>query len=93
LDHALASSNLAQQVMGVIIWHINGAGPRVLDYNEECKSPGQVISLWSEDAYRSAARRGAPPDVDLHAYPGVRHRYEQASTVQVASLRLGMAAK
>ena len=35
-------------------WHINADEPRVLDYNEEYKSAGQVTSLYIEDAYRSS---------------------------------------
>ena len=51
LDRALANSSLAGQVT---IWHINSDEPRVLDYNEEYKSPGQVTSLYSGDAHRSS---------------------------------------
>ena len=36
------------------MWHINADEPRVLDYNEEFKSPGQLVSLYSPDAYRSS---------------------------------------
>jgi uncharacterized protein len=54
LDHALASPSLAAQVAGVGEWHINADEPIALDYNAEFKSPGQVESFYSEDAYRSS---------------------------------------
>lgn len=54
LDHALASTSLKSQVMGVDLWHINADEPRALDYNVEYKSADQVNSLYSNDAYRSS---------------------------------------
>jgi predicted extracellular nuclease len=54
LDHALASAGLLSQVAGADVWHINADEPRVLDYNEEFKTPGQLVSLYSPDAYRSS---------------------------------------
>ena len=54
LDHALATSTLTAQVTGVTIWHINSDEPRVLDYNVEFKSPGQVTELYNVDPYRSS---------------------------------------
>ena len=54
LDHALASSNLLDQVTGVTEWHINTDEPRVLDYNTEYKSPSQIINLYNEDVYRAS---------------------------------------
>lgn len=54
LDHALASNNLHSQVTGVVDWHINADEPRALDYNEEFKTPQQVISLYSPEAYRAS---------------------------------------
>jgi predicted extracellular nuclease len=54
LDHALATSTLTAQVTGVTIWHINSDEPRVLDYNVEFKSPGQVTELYNADPYRSS---------------------------------------
>ena len=51
LDYALASSELITRTAGVIEWHANADEPRVLDYNEEFKSPGQLVSLYSPDAY------------------------------------------
>ncbi len=54
LDYALASASLTPQVADADVWHINADEPRVLDYNEEFKSPGQLVSLYSPDAYRSS---------------------------------------
>jgi hypothetical protein len=45
---------LLSQVAGADVWHINADEPRVLDYNEEFKTPGQLVSLYSPDAYRSS---------------------------------------
>jgi predicted extracellular nuclease len=54
LDHALASNSLRSQVTGAADWHINADEPRVLDYNEEFKTPQQVISLYSPEAWRAS---------------------------------------
>lgn len=54
LDHALASNSLRSQVTGAVDWHINADEPRVLDYNEEFKTPQQVISLYSPEAWRAS---------------------------------------
>ena len=40
--------------LDLTIWPINADEPRVLDYNEEYKSAGQVTSLYAEGAYRSS---------------------------------------
>lgn len=54
LDHALATPSLAGQVHAATEWHINADEPRVLDYNEEFLSPGQVGSLYNADPYRAS---------------------------------------
>ncbi len=54
LDHALASGTMAAQVTGVTHWGINGDEPITLDYNEDYKSAGQIISLYNADPYRSS---------------------------------------
>ena len=54
LDHALSSPTLTSQVTGVTVWHINADEPRILDYNEAFKSPGQITSLYTPDPYRSS---------------------------------------
>ncbi|MCK4472198.1 MAG: ExeM/NucH family extracellular endonuclease, partial [Anaerolineae bacterium] len=54
LDHALANDALAPRVMGTTVWHINADEPIVLDYNVNYKSPGQITSLYNDDAYRAS---------------------------------------
>jgi hypothetical protein len=71
LDHALASPSLAGQVAGVTEWHINADEPIALDYNAEFKSPGQVASFYSDDAYRSSDHDPVLVGIDLNAAPTV----------------------
>jgi predicted extracellular nuclease/uncharacterized protein YjiK/2',3'-cyclic-nucleotide 2'-phosphodiesterase (5'-nucleotidase family) len=54
LDHALATSTLASQVIGADKWHINADEPAVLDYNTDFKSTNQVTSLYNSDPYRAS---------------------------------------
>jgi predicted extracellular nuclease len=54
LDHALASNDLATQVTGVTIWHINADEPPVLDYNEENKSAHQLENLYQVNPFRTS---------------------------------------
>lgn len=54
LDHALANAALQDKVVDVTEWHINTDEPRILDYNEEFKTPAQVQDLYASDAYRSS---------------------------------------
>lgn len=54
LDHGLASASLFPQVTGAAEWHINTDEPRVLDYNVEFKTPGQVDSLYDPGPYRAS---------------------------------------
>jgi len=50
LDHALSSAPLAEQVSGIIEWHINTDEPPALDYNEEFNPEG----YYSQDPFRSS---------------------------------------
>ncbi len=52
LDYALGSASLAAKVSGVGEWHINADEPSVLDYNDDFKSAGQIVSLYAPDQYR-----------------------------------------
>jgi uncharacterized protein len=54
LDHALASESLVSQVSGAAEWHINADEPRVLDYNVEFKSTGQISSFYSSQPFRTS---------------------------------------
>jgi predicted extracellular nuclease len=49
LDHALATSALAEQVTAAIVWHINADEPRVLDYRQRGRD-GQA--LYRPDPFR-----------------------------------------
>lgn len=67
LDHALASEPLTGQVSGATVWHINADEPRVLDYNEEFKTPQQVISFYSDDPWRSSDHDPVLVELDLNS--------------------------
>jgi predicted extracellular nuclease len=54
LDYAMANTSIITKVTGVTIWHTNPDEPRALDYNEEYKSAGQLISLYADDVYRAS---------------------------------------
>lgn len=54
LDHALASADLASQIVDTTIWHINADEPRAFDYNTEYKSTQQLTKYYGEDAYRAS---------------------------------------
>lgn len=61
LDHALASTNLDTQVMGVTEWHINADEPTLADYNAEYKKLAQCTTtvctspdLWQNNQYRAS---------------------------------------
>jgi len=54
LDHALASTSLARQATGAVVWHIDADEPPVLAYGTAYKSADQVVSLYRNDPYRSS---------------------------------------
>jgi predicted extracellular nuclease/DNA/RNA endonuclease YhcR with UshA esterase domain len=54
LDYALASAEIMPFVTGATAWHINADEPRVLDYNVEFKSAGQIIEWYSPEPFRSS---------------------------------------
>jgi predicted extracellular nuclease len=72
LDHALGSASLVGQVNGVGDYHINSDEPSVLDYLEDFKSAGQLVSLYAPDQFRISDHDpvmigltpNAPPTVD-----------------------------
>jgi uncharacterized protein len=53
LDHALASTDLLDEVSGVTIWHINADEPSLIDYDMDFKQAAQD-ALYAPDAYRSS---------------------------------------
>ena len=52
LDYALGNAAVGPHVTGVTEWHINSDEPNVLDYNDDFKSPGQLVSLYAPDQFR-----------------------------------------
>jgi uncharacterized protein len=54
LDYALASPSIAPQATAAAPYLINADEPGVLDYNTNFKSPGQVISLFAPDEFRTS---------------------------------------
>lgn len=54
LDYALANESLKMQIVGVTEWHINADEPRVLDYNEEFKTPEQVVNWYTAEPFRAS---------------------------------------
>jgi hypothetical protein len=65
LDHALASSHMSAQVLGVTIWHINADEPSVIDYNTESKSQ----DLYTPTPYRSSDHDPVIIGLELSAAP------------------------
>jgi len=61
----LAVNSTVAQVTVASIWHINADEPSVLDYNTEYKSPGQAISLYAADEYRSSDHNPVIVDLEL----------------------------
>ncbi|MFN8531113.1 MAG: ExeM/NucH family extracellular endonuclease [Anaerolineae bacterium] len=54
LDQAFVTPSLYAQLGGIAEWHINTDEPRVLDYNTDYKSAGQIASLYSSGPYRTS---------------------------------------
>ena len=54
IDHALATSGLAERVRAVHEWHINADEPVALEYAFAYKSAEQQLTLYAPDAYRSS---------------------------------------
>ena len=52
LDYALGNPAILSRVTGVAEWHVNADEPSVLDYNDDFKSPGQLVSLYAADEFR-----------------------------------------
>jgi hypothetical protein len=54
LDHGLASSTMAGQVVGATEWHINADEPDVLDYDTTFKPPAQEALFELNNGFRSS---------------------------------------
>ncbi|MCB2178571.1 ExeM/NucH family extracellular endonuclease [bacterium] len=53
LDHALANDDLAEEITGVTIWHINADEPDLIDYTMKYKADAQD-AIYAPDPYRSS---------------------------------------
>ncbi len=71
LDYALTSPNLHPQVTGFTAWHINADEPRALDYNEEFKSAGQIVTLYDMAPYRASDHDAVLIGLDLVRLPAL----------------------
>ncbi|ATC92987.1 ExeM/NucH family extracellular endonuclease [Pseudoalteromonas tunicata] len=71
LDHALASSTMAEKVTGITDWHINADEPIILDYNLEYKTEQQKTSLYASNAYRASDHDPIIIEVKTKAEPTV----------------------
>lgn len=69
LDHALASASLRPLVTGATSWHINADEPRVLDYNAEFKTAGQLVEWFSPEPFRSSDHDPLIVGLDLTFVP------------------------
>lgn len=69
LDHALASASLRPLVTGATSWHINADEPRVLDYNVEFKTAGQIVEWFSPEPFRSSDHDPLIVGLDLTYVP------------------------
>jgi predicted extracellular nuclease len=54
LDHAVATTSMLSKVVAATDWHINADEPVSLDYTTEYKTDAQLVSLYSESAYRAS---------------------------------------
>lgn len=53
LDYGMANQELASEVTGATVWHINTDEPDILDYDTSFKQPAQD-ALYEPNAYRSS---------------------------------------
>jgi predicted extracellular nuclease len=79
LDYVMASSSAVGQVTGAGDAHHNADEPSVLDYLTDFKSPGQVVSLYAPDRFRTSdhdpvvagLNLGVPATISGTPVPGV----------------------
>jgi predicted extracellular nuclease len=80
LDQALGSAALVPQVMGVADYHINADEPSVLDYLEDFKSDGQLVSLYAPDQFRISDHDPVIVGLIPNAPPMVQAAFSATST-------------
>jgi uncharacterized protein len=69
LDYAFVSPSLRSQVIGVGEYHINADEPSVLDYQDDFKSAGQLVSLYAADEFRMSDHDPIVVGLDLDPDP------------------------
>ena len=69
LDYAFASDSLRSQVTGVADYHVNADEPSVLDYQDDFKSAGQLVSLYASDEFRMSDHDPVVVGLDLDPEP------------------------
>jgi len=68
LDHALASSVLAQQITDTVVWAINADEPDILDYDTNYKKDAQD-ALYEPNAFRSSDHDPVIVGLNLYLVP------------------------
>jgi hypothetical protein len=92
LDYALGNPTMQQLAVDAAIWHINADEPAVLDYNVEFKSAGQIVSLYSPDAYRASDHDPLVVGLDFYdygdltGYPEAKHKTIPENQLVLGSL-------
>ena len=85
IDHALATSGLADRVRAVHEWHINADEPIALEYSFAYKSAEQQQTFYAPDAYRSSDHDPVLVDLALNTQatggtPGTGNTAPEGST-------------
>ncbi len=65
LDYVMSSASLTAQVTGAADAHHNADEPSVLDYLTDFKSPGQIVSLYAPDRFRTSDHDPVVAGLDL----------------------------
>lgn len=88
LDHVLATTSLSEKAVDAAEWHNNVDEPRVLDYNVEGKSEGQLVSFFAPDPYRSSDHDPVVVSFNLQAEaPTVPGDYDGDGDVDINDVR------
>lgn len=81
LDHVLANSTLAAQVVGAEDWHINSDEPDALDYNTDFRNADQVANWYLPNAFRSSDHDPVLIGLELNAAPVCGSAYPSHDTL------------
>ncbi len=85
LDHALASTDLVDQITGVTVWHINADEADLIDYDTSFKLPAQD-AIYAPDPYRSSDHDPVVIGLQLDT---PRYLKESARTALMSTLPTG----